>query len=497
MAIIPIAILLGVFLFWTSMIARVHKEFKRGVRGRRPITLTFYTLGIAGVLIMLGRRGKSKELSHWVRQLSDGGPDQDEPPEQRRAAADRKRAMSQSGSEGRPTIADPDAAPPEGALEVAQSILQAAIREQATDIHVEPEPDQLKVRYRLDGLLETRGAYPPQMRTTVVSALKVMAGMDVSEKRRAQDGSFSTVFEGRSVDFRLSSVGTSHGEKIVIRILDGAVGLRKLQALGLSESMYQQVHAIVRSNNGMLVVCGPTGSGKTTTLYAALQEVDRSSLNVIAIENPIEYHLEEVSQHSINEKAGITFAGLLRTVLRQDPDILMVGEMRDKETAEIAMQAAMTGHFVYTTMHANDTVSAVFRLVDLGAPAYLIASSVRAILAQRLVRRLCASCKRKRRPTREELEQFQAAGVSGGPVRAVYDPKGCKKCRDTGYRGRVGVFELLAMNDEIRSVIQGTPSITDVKKAAEAGGLVHLRRDALSKAALGITSVEEAMRVTG
>jgi type II secretory ATPase GspE/PulE/Tfp pilus assembly ATPase PilB-like protein len=243
----------------------------------------------------------------------------------------------------------------------------------------------------------------------------------------------------------------------------------------------------------MLMACGPTGSGKSTTLYAALQEVDTIARNVITIEDPIEYQLDNITQLNINERAGITFAKLLRNTLRQDPDILMVGEIRDKDTAEIAMQAALTGHFVYTTVHANDTVSSIFRLLDLSVKPYLIASSVSAILAQRLVRTLCTNCKVAREPTEEELENLP---IDRSKVDKLYDPVGCDECFGTGYRGRTGVFELLEFNEELQDLVQNEPSIPQIKNAAKKAGLVSLRQDALVKALQGVTSLQEAIRVT-
>jgi len=495
MALLPIAVLLALFYFWLTMLVRVHRELRRTGREERAMALTFYTLGVAGVLILLGRRGKSSALAQWVEELTG------ESPPGRQAAGGRRAegsgAIELVGSNGKPVRTGRGGDAAEGALVAARSVLQKAVEEEATDVHLEPDVDGLRVRYRIDGMLQVRPSFPPEMSSVIVSALKVMAGMDVAERRRAQDGSFSSNFQGRSVDFRVSTVGTSHGEKMVVRVLDRAVGLRRLQDLGLSESAYRQLHAVVSGAHGMLVVCGPTGSGKTTTLYAALQEVDRAALNVVTIEDPIEYHLENVNQHSVNEKAGITFAGLLRTALRQDPDVLMVGEMRDKETVEIAMQAAMTGHFVYTTTHANDTISALLRLSNFGVAPYLLASSLTCILAQRLVRKVCTSCKRARRPTRAELEQFVKAGFDAQRIKAVYEGAGgCRRCGGTGYKGRIGVFELLQVTDEIRTLMQQSPAITELRKAARRAGLVSLRQDALRKAAKGITTMEEALRVT-
>jgi len=523
MSLVPIALLLALFGFWTSMLVRVSHELRRAGKQHAAMTLTFYTLGVAGVLILLGRRGKSPALAEWAKELTGAEPppasDDFKLPEfdldardaavEEVVAAD-KQAPTQAASpfqgedidlegdievEAPVKTTEPEVLPA-NALEAAETILREAIRSQVTDIHLEPKPGQLLVRYRVDGILEPRWTYPSEMALTIISALKVKASMDVSEKRRAQDGSFSAAFHGRTVDFRVSTVATLYGEKMAIRVLDKVVALRKLEDLGLSKAIYQQLSGIVNSPHGMLVVCGATGSGKTTTLYAALQEVDRVSRNVITIENPIEYNLDGVNQHSVNEKAGITFAGLLRTALRQDPDILMVGEIRDKETAEIAMQSAMTGHFVYTTVHANDTTAAIFRLINLGAEPYMIATSLTGILGQTLVRRLCPACRIERAPTAQELQEFQSAGVNPRYVNMVYEGKGCGECRGTGYKGRIAAFELLLMNDEIRSLIQQFPSILQLKQAAEKAGMVHLRQDALQKAAAGMTSVAEALRVT-
>jgi type II secretory ATPase GspE/PulE/Tfp pilus assembly ATPase PilB-like protein len=339
--------------------------------------------------------------------------------------------------------------------------------------------------------MQTRGVYPAEMAPTVTSALKVMGNMDVAERRRPQEGSFTATFADRPVDFRVSSVGTSYGEKMVLRVLDRRLGLRRLQALGLRKSMYSDLHSIVTRQNGMLVVCGPTGSGKTTTLYAALQEVDRQALNVITIENPIEYSIENITQHDVNEAAGISFAKLLKTALHQDPDILMVGEMRDPQTAAIAIQAATTGHFVYTTAHAPDTVSGLFRLHTLGVQPYAVATALTAILAQRLMRRLCRSCRVAYKPTADAVKKLR---LKEGQV--LYAPKGCDKCHGTGWRGRIAAFELLVLDDRIRSLLQASASLSDIKEAARATGLVPLQADALAKAIAGITSVQEALRAT-
>ena len=483
-----IFLVVGLYVFWLSMMVLVHRKFGELRSSRMPMTLTFYTLGLAAPLFLLSKKEVNiptpawlktlrRKLSFLIKRRGSGGDKEDL----------RISFIGQDGETSEPARGQGKA------LKIAGSVLQDAIQEGATDVHFEPEPDQLKVRYRIDGMLQFRHSYPPDLAPGVVSSLKVLAGEDMAERRRAQDGSFGAVLDGRDIDFRTATTGTSHGEKMVVRILDKKAQLRSMENLGMRKRTLRKLQSMVERPTGMLVVCGPTGSGKSTTLYAALQEVDTIARNVITIEDPIEYHLENISQLNINERAGITFAKLLRNTLRQDPDILMVGEIRDKETAEIAMQAALTGHFVYTTAHANDTVSSIFRLLDLSVKPYLIASSVSAILAQRLVRTLCPTCKVAREPTEEELENL---GIDRSKVDKLYDPEGCDECFGTGYRGRTGVFELLEFNDELQDLVQSEPSIPQVKKAAKRAGLVPLRQDALVKALQGVTSLQEAIRVT-
>ncbi len=483
-----IVIAVGIYAFWLAMMVLVHRKFGEMRSSRLPMTLTFYTLGAVGPLFLLSKKEINISTPGWMKTLRKklsfllkrrGGD----------ADTDRLR-ISFIGQDG--TTSEP--ARGEGkALKTAGSVLQDAIQEGATDVHFEPEPDQLKVRYRIDGMLQFRHSYPPDLAPGVVSSLKVLAGEDMAERRRSQDGSFGAILDGRSIDFRTATTGTSHGEKMVVRILDKKAQLRNLENLGMRKGTFRKLKSLVERPSGMLMACGPTGSGKSTTLYAALQEVDTIARNVITIEDPIEYQLDNITQLNINERAGITFAKLLRNTLRQDPDILMVGEIRDKDTAEIAMQAALTGHFVYTTVHANDTVSSIFRLLDLSVKPYLIASSVSAILAQRLVRTLCTNCKVAREPTEEELENLP---IDRSKVDKLYDPVGCDECFGTGYRGRTGVFELLEFNEELQDLVQDEPSIPQIKNAAKKAGLVSLRQDALVKALQGVTSLQEAIRVT-
>lgn len=496
MMIVAIAILLATYFFWLYMVVRVHRLYEGKKEGRVPLTLTFYSLGLLGPLYLIASGPKTSPLAQFTSSILSFFTDFSLKGKKSGAVVvgGERIDISLIGHDGE--MVEPGGAA-RGAsgdsLRAGQLILQTAIRQHATDVHFEPEPDQLKIRYRIDGMLQARTSYPLDMAQTIVSAMKVLSGVDVAERRRAQDGSFGASLDGRRIDFRVATSGTLHGEKMVVRVLDKTISLRTLSGLGLSERNYARLKDIVESTHGMLIVVGPTGSGKTTSLYGALQEVDTAALNVITIEDPIEYNLTSVNQLQINEKAGITFAKLLRTTLRQDPDILMVGEIRDKETAQIAMQAALTGHFVYTTLHANDTVSAVFRLFDLAVQPYLIGTSVTAMLAQRLIRKLCPDCRIQRTPKPGELEKL---GLPPDKVRILYESNGCPKCYGTGYRGRLGIFELLVLDDEMRDLIQREPSIPEMRKAARKAGLISLKQDAAIKAARGITSVKEALRVT-
>ena len=492
--IVALVVLSAAYAFWLWMMVLVHRRYAGSKSQRAAMTLTFYSLGIAAPLMLLVTERVSLPMPGWLRKLARLSPGMGTGREKRRQERREAVGLSFIGHDGQPLAPQGGRSrKPEGQLTTAANLLQQAISERATDVHLEPEPGQLKVRFRIDGLLQLRQSYPIDMAPAIVSALKVMAGEDMSEKRRGQDGSFSAIFEGRSIDFRTATTGTSHGEKMLIRILDRKASLRSMSALGLRKQTYRRLRPIVDAPSGMLIVCGPTGSGKTTTIYAALQGTDAIRKNVVTIEDPIEYNLDNVTQLNINEKAGITFASLLRATLRQDPDVVMVGEIRDRETAETAMQAALTGHFVYTTVHANDSVSCIFRLLDLSVRPYLIATSVTAILAQRLVRRLCKNCRVAREATPRDAQMLK---VDISDVSALYEPVGCEQCYGTGYRGRMGVFELLVLDDPLRDLVQKKASITELKTVAKTSGLISLKLDAVSKALRGVTSVEEAIGVT-
>jgi len=386
-----------------------------------------------------------------------------------------------------------------GAVQSSQAIMsckqlvQEAVDNRGTDIHLEPKGGTLQVRYRIDGVLHSAEPLPEDLGLTVISAIKVLSDMDIAEKRRSQDGHFTARYEGREIDFRVATSTSLYGETMAIRILDRARGLMRLQDLGMSPKVLQTLESIGHASSGMLVAAGPTGSGKTTTLYAALAEVDAFRKNIITIEEPVEYKLENVTQIPINTKAGITYANTLKSIMRQDPDVIMVGEIRDAETVRTAIQASLTGHFVLTTLHANNSTTSMFRLVDLGIEPYLIASSVKAVISQRLVRVLCDKCRVPYRPSSELLRRL---GLSQDRVEVLYKAKGCEHCQGTGYRGRTGIFELLVVNDSVGELMRQGVSLQQFRAEARKRGLRTLEEDGIRKAVQGTTSLKEVARVT-
>ncbi len=377
-----------------------------------------------------------------------------------------------------------------------RGILLRAIQKRATDVHLEPKTgDEVVVRFRIDGIMHAAETVPAAAGRAVVSAFKVIGDMDIAERRRPQDGTFAVVFDGRRFDVRAASGPTNYGEKIALRLLDaeGSIVKQGLGTFGMRDSVLKQLRDIIHRPHGMLIVCGPTGSGKTTTVYGALGEIDVFSRNIVTIEDPIEYRLDNISQTAVNVAADLTFAKILRSVLRQDPDVILVGEIRDKETAEIAMQAALTGHFVFTTLHANDTATTVTRLLDIGIDTSLVQSAVTAVLAQRLVRVLCDTCKEPYKPSAEFLK---SAGIPADKVNVFYKEKGCPACNGTGYRGRTGVHELMVCDGKIRELLVGRPSIQAIRTAARKAGMRTLQEEGLRKVIAGVTSVNEVVRVT-
>jgi len=372
-------------------------------------------------------------------------------------------------------------------------LIESAVLSRATDIHLEPKEGELQARFRIDGILHNVPSYPPQLAAPMISSVKVLADMDITERRKPQDGTFMGKLPDRDLDFRVSTAPSVHGETMVIRILDRAMGLLSVEKLGFTSTDLARARKVINYPHGMMIVCGPTGAGKTTTLYAMLSELDAFQKNILTIEDPIEYKLENVTQTQVNPKAGVMFANTLRSSLRQDPDVIMVGEIRDAETARVALQAAMTGHFVFTTIHANDSVTALFRLLDLGVEPYLIGSSLSAVLAQRLVRVLCSECKEAYVPEPEFLAKI---GVRTQRQIQLYKPVGCDLCQGTGYYGRIGIFEFLEVNDVIRDLIRSNPSVQLIKAEARKMGMRSLQQDGLAKVLKGVTSVQELVRVT-
>ncbi len=418
--------------------------------------------------------------------------------------------------------------------QAALKMVYDAVERRATDIHLEPTKDDMTVRFRIDGILQTDEPFSRAMGESVVNIFKVLADLDITEKRKPQDGSFSSEVqerkkskrkkegdaddeeeapephmpESRQIDFRVATAGSVAGEKMVMRILDSARNVANLKKLGMRPKMREQIHQLALQPHGLLIVCGPTGAGKSTTLYACLQEIDRFQKNVITVENPVEYNIPNVTQIEVNPKAGKTFASELRSILRQDPNVIYIGEIRDQETAEIACQAAQTGHMVFTTLHANDTVTALARLIDLGVAPFTVGGSVSAILGQRLVRILCPKCKRRYRPNPEllrkanlpadKIEYFYRPppGAEGGEGEEEGGAKErCRYCGGSGYRGRTGVFELLVLNDRIRDLIRENPNLNAIRLEAVKQGMKYLQEDGLLQVIEGRTSIQELLRV--
>ncbi|MBF0240703.1 MAG: Flp pilus assembly complex ATPase component TadA [SAR324 cluster bacterium] len=390
-----------------------------------------------------------------------------------------------------------DATDEEPIKRLVNSIMWQAAKDEASDIHIGPTPKDSTVRFRIDGVLHLVTSFPRQAHVTVVNRIKVMSRLDIAQKGMPQDGRTMVLIAGRKVDIRVSTVPTVYGEKIVLRLLYQSDGLKPLSELGLSENILKYYNKFIHKNAGIILVTGPTGSGKTTTLYASLAQIDSNAKNVITIEDPVEYKMSGYSQIEINHKLGLSFAMALRSVLRQDPDVVMVGEMRDAETAQIAIQAALTGHLVFSTLHTNSAPATITRLIDMGIEPFLVSSTVLAVLAQRLVRRICEYCKETYDPHPEQLrevgisdEQLAAAGGK------LYHGTGCSECRHTGYRGRVGIHELLMMNDKVKTAILDTSDANVIKRVGIEHGMISLRMNGCDKILLGLTTVEEILAIT-
>ena len=378
------------------------------------------------------------------------------------------------------------------AVEIVNLLITQGLRDRASDIHIEPQKDFLRVRFRIDGVLKDMAHLPSATGAALSSRVKIMAGMNIVERRRAQDGQISVNVDGRELDVRVATIETILGEKLVMRLLDRSRSLITLPQLGFSPGAYSEYHRMLHSPYGMMLVTGPTGSGKTTTLYASIHELDQQVRNIMTIEDPVEYMFDNINQSQINKLADISFANGLRAILRQDPDIILVGEIRDRETAEIAVQSALTGHMVLSSLHATDAVGALLRFTDMGIEGFLIASSVIAVVAQRLVRKTCEGCRAPFEPNAEEIEFATSLGQPAPQV--MYHGQGCSRCNMTGYYDRIGVFEVLTMNDEIKRLVIARASHHDLLDAAVRAGMAPLRADAWRKIAAGVTTVSEVLR---
>lgn len=380
-------------------------------------------------------------------------------------------------------------------VKLVNYILTEAVRSRAADVHIEPQEDDLRIRYRIDGVLHEVMRSPKRIQLGVTARVKIMANMDIAERRLPQDGRFGLIVDKRHIDFRVASLPTIHGEKLVLRLLEKESIMMSLEELGFSKNSLKRFSSSIKKPYGAVFITGPTGSGKTTTLYAGLNVLNDIGKNIITVEDPVEYRLTGVNQVQVNPKAGLTFAAALRSILRHDPDIVMIGEIRDQETALIAVESALTGHMVLSTLHTNDAPSAVTRLIEMGLETFLISSAVDSIVCQRLARLLCPKCKEKYQPSLEALKRIDFPLEEGEDIPILYRAKGCDYCSNTGYRGRTGVFEVMLMSDEIERLTVERANTEEIRKVAMAEGMKTLREEGLLQAKQGLTSIEEVMRV--
>ncbi|HUS57434.1 MAG TPA: type II secretion system ATPase GspE [Planctomycetota bacterium] len=380
-------------------------------------------------------------------------------------------------------------------IKLVTLVISEALKRRASDIHIEPMEDRLRIRYRVDGVCFEVDSPPKRLQASIISRIKIMAKIDIAEKRRPTDGRIKLRLVGKEVDLRVSCLPASHGESVVLRILDKSSVLYGIQELGFMDDDYKRFRGIIRRPNGVFLVTGPTGSGKTTTLYAALQELNTPDRKIITAENPVEYNISGLNQAEVRSNIGLTFARILRAMLRQAPEIILVGEIRDAETAEIAIQAALTGHLVFSTLHTNDAPSAITRLIDMGVAPFLVSSAIQAIMAQRLVRTICPHCKRPRDYKPHELAWV---GLREEEVQGVtfYEGAGCRECSGTGYKGRLGIFEMLEMTSEMRELAFRKASTNKLRDEAIVSGMRTLRDDGVRKVISGLTTIEELLRIT-
>jgi general secretion pathway protein E len=378
-------------------------------------------------------------------------------------------------------------------IKLVNHIFSQAVKSQASDIHIEPFQQHLQVRFRLDGVLHNVLSPPRRLHAAIVSRIKVMARLDIAEKRLPQDGRTEVKIGERLVDVRVSSLPTAFGERVVLRLLEKSGKLLSMEEIGLTGAALAEMKRLLHLSHGIILVTGPTGSGKTTTLYAALSSINSPDKNILTIEDPIEYQLDGIGQMQVNPKINLTFANGLRSMVRQDPDVILVGEIRDRETADIAIHAALTGHLVFSTLHTNDSASTVTRLTDMGIEPFLVSTAVQAIIAQRLVRLLCPHCKETYEPEEAQWAELGSSREVAGPI---FRADGCEKCLETGYRGRTGIYEFLLLSEAIKGLVLKTSDANQINKAARAEGMASLREDGINKVTEGRTTISEVLRVT-
>ena len=430
------------------------------------------------IQILYGNEGAAKAIEEMKREAALSGGDEDD--------------ISDAAFAG--TTIGEDSTSQAPAIRLVNSIIERAVTERASDIHLEPREEEFSVRMRIDGLLRDILTVPKELQSAVTSRLKVMANLDITERRVPQDGRFNVKMRGKDIDLRISTLPTVYGEKIVARLLDKTAGNLDHSAIGLVGDDINKYDKLIRIKNGVILIVGPTGSGKSTTMYAMINDLNTREVNLITLEDPVEYNVDGVNQVQINEKTGMTFAAGLRSILRQDPDIICVGEIRDGETAEIAMRSAITGHVVLSTIHTSDAVGTIERLIDMGVEPYLVASALKGVFSQRLVRRICPDCREAYKPSEEEQIEL---GLEYDPERTFYRGKGCPKCFDTGYRGRTGVFEILPLSIKVRRMIAagtGREAIEEVLKDPKSG-FISLKDNAVHLVEEGITTSDEVQRV--
>lgn len=430
------------------------------------------------IQILYGNEGAAKAIEEMKREASRSGDDDS--------------ALSDAAFTS--NIIGEDSENQAPAIRLVNSIIERAVAERASDIHIEPREEEVSVRMRIDGLLRDILTVPRELQSAVTARLKVMASLDISERRVPQDGRFNVKARGRDIDLRISTLPTVYGEKIVARLLDKSGSNLDHSSLGLTGEDLEKYNKLINIKNGVILIVGPTGSGKSTTMYAMINDLNSREVNLVTLEDPVEYNIDGVNQVQINEKTGMTFAKGLRSILRQDPDIICVGEIRDGETAEIAMRSAITGHVVLSTIHTSDVIGTVERLIDMGVEPYLVASALKGVFSQRLVRQICPDCREAYHPSQEEQQEL---GLSYNPERVFYRGKGCPKCFDTGYRGRTGVFEILPFTAKVRRLIaekQGRAAIEALMRDP-GSKYVSLRDNAISLVEAGVTTSEEVTRV--